>query len=322
MKVNSQKIKSLFLLSLLGSSLGKEEKSDNQTEISYPNSLPKLATNLTAEGNETEPILVYAGMPIFFNGSIAGDQGRCMSSFPVVPIGPSDDCDWDNGAFGFLTSARCCKNNPTCAADEVYQAEDNPQWIGQVQDTALSEFVGHTLIDFAFVAVNMDEETQLTPYVWGQDSESKLQLYPVTGLGSVAVGSEVCAYGAIAGYLCGNVVEMNLNVGWPERGTSFDGVNKVDLGDYGFYAEEDWGSPVYTISNIRDRTIVQALGYISGLDNSDQHHKFIYYTPLEKAFEMLASQQFSCNYGLMIYNETKAQEYQELLAQVEIPAKK
>ena len=44
MKINNQKVKSLVLLSLLNSVLGKEEKSTNQTEISsFPNTeLSKL----------------------------------------------------------------------------------------------------------------------------------------------------------------------------------------------------------------------------------------------------------------------------------------
>ena len=63
MKINSNKIKSLFLLSLVGSNLAKEEKMDNQSELTL-NSLPQITTNFTKRGNETDPTLVFGGYPI------------------------------------------------------------------------------------------------------------------------------------------------------------------------------------------------------------------------------------------------------------------
>jgi len=63
MKINSNKIKSLFLLSLVGSNLAKEEKTDNQSELTL-NSLPQITTNFTKRGNETDPTLVFGGYPI------------------------------------------------------------------------------------------------------------------------------------------------------------------------------------------------------------------------------------------------------------------
>jgi len=63
MKINSNKIKSLFLLSLVGSNLAKEEKTDNQSELTL-NSLPQITTNFTKRENETDPTLVFGGYPI------------------------------------------------------------------------------------------------------------------------------------------------------------------------------------------------------------------------------------------------------------------
>ena len=63
MKINSNKLKSLFLLSLVGSNLAKEEKTDNQSELTL-NSLPQIGTNFTKRGNETDPTLVFGGYPI------------------------------------------------------------------------------------------------------------------------------------------------------------------------------------------------------------------------------------------------------------------
>jgi hypothetical protein len=98
MKINNKQIKSLFLMSLLGSGLGKEEKSTNQTEVAHPNginlnSLPQMASNLTVGKNESDPTLIFAGMPIFFKSSLSGVQLQGTSGFPVVPIGSNEDCD-------------------------------------------------------------------------------------------------------------------------------------------------------------------------------------------------------------------------------------
>jgi len=78
---------------------------------------------------------------------------------------------------------------------------------------------------------------------------------------------------------------------------------------------------VYTLSNIGNRTLAQALGHITSFDNSDPNHKFLYYTPLDKIFAQFLGSR-NCSYTLLTYNESNAQEYQELLAQIEIPAKK
>jgi len=137
-------------------------------------------------------------------------------------------------------------------------------------------------------------------------------LIPITGLGSATLGTKVCAFGVESGYLCGNVVEINIHAG-------FDGLSKVDLGNHGFVAD-DLGGPIYTESNIADRNITQALGYVTSFDNTDPNHQFVYYTPLEKVFDGLSIE--DCNYALLTYNETNAQEYDQLIAQMEIPPKK
>jgi hypothetical protein len=334
MKINNNKIKSLIFLSLVGSASTNEEKPTNQSALNL-NSLPQIATNLTKREDNPDPTYLFAGMPIFINKD-GVDQGRCMSSFAVVP---TEECrQFDNpnpSAPGFLSSGLCCKNEEGCG---VFTATDagsvflvgngnNTQEIGWVASTIIDDkYLGNT--DFAFLlsyyADNYPITRIIVPYVVGDK-----ELYPVTGLGSVTIGSKVCAYGALGGYRCGNVVETNLVI-WSGRNVSvanpnpinFGGLNKVDLGDNGFYAEEDLGGPVYTVSNIGERTTAQALGYISGIDNSDQHHRFIYYTPLEKFFETMSSKEISCYYTLLTYNETNAQQNDNLLAQMEIPAKK
>ena len=71
MKINNNKIKSLFLLSLVGLGLGKEEQ-QNQTEALVPGKtiypvLPQLTTNFTsAEIIQESPVqnMLIAGYPI------------------------------------------------------------------------------------------------------------------------------------------------------------------------------------------------------------------------------------------------------------------
>src|SRR6185312_2628844 len=331
MKINNNKIKSLFLLSLVGSGLAKEEKSNNQSEITSNeinlNSLPQMGVNLTAGGNETEPTLVFAGMPIFFRGNSATnlniDQRRCVSSFTLV-LPEVGDCQWQgfNGNLknnGFLTSARCCQSG-NCGANFAFLLlADNPQQdhgsnaeaisrqnVGRVVESTFFYKDVPPMTDRTFVLV-YDEGLKLIPYVAG-----KKDLLPIIGLGSAALGSEVCAYGAISGYLCGKVVEVDasLEIPNPDQGgsTTLAGLNKVDLGENGFEYEADLGGPVYTVSNISDRTVAQALGHISSIDYSDSQHKFFYYTSLDAVLKDLV-EYAKCSYSLLTYNETKALEH-------------
>jgi hypothetical protein len=191
---------------------------------------------------------------------------------------------------------------------------NNSQQIGTVEATSF-EGEGETSTDRMFVLLTKDDKgLSVIPYAIGEKEE----LYPITAFGSVALGSDVCAYGAKSGYLCGKVVEVDISSTIPTA--NLTGLNKVDLGENGFEHEEDLGGPVYTVSKIGDRTIAKALGHISSIDYSDSQHKFFYYTPMDAVLKLLVKLSF-CNYNLLTYNETNAQEYDQLLAQVEIPAK-
>lgn len=333
MKINNQKVKSLALLSLIGSGLGKKEKSTSKSKTSSPSaisldSLPKLAANLTAGGNETEPTVLFAGMPIFFRDPVAGDQLECGSGFAVVKSG-SEECEYtgNNDYFGLLTSTRCCKKGGCAGTTGMNEGNDvflfsnitnSQKKIGTVVDTTFASFNGAIFPDFALLGVN-ELDITLTPYVIGDKEE----IYPVVGTGSVTIGSAVCAYGAVSGFLCGNIVEMGVDVtAYTPLNQLFGSVNKIENLGIGFYDEKDIGGPVYTISKIRDQTVAQALGYITSFDNSDYNHRILYYTPLDNAFKRFASvvDNNNCAYDLMIYNlETSTEEFQ---AQIEIPAKK
>jgi hypothetical protein len=120
MKINNNKIKSLFLLSLVGSGLTKEEKSNNQTGIADNgvslNSLPQLATNLTDTkiADESPERNVYAaGTPALFSvRSINGVVGnKCTGGFAVVNTN-SSECGYGNDYGGFLTSFFCFPSQP------------------------------------------------------------------------------------------------------------------------------------------------------------------------------------------------------------------
>jgi hypothetical protein len=304
MKINNNKIKSLILLSLLGSGSAKEENSTNQSEIASNginlNSLPQMATNLTKREDNPDQILVYAGLPIFFKASASGeDQEQCVANFALVDTRENDECMWPGGEI-FLTSAQCCKQG-TCGADHVFLVSDNSQQIGQVSETA---FQGEA-DDYAVLMPN--NQVNLIPFVVGPK-----ELYPVTSLSTVtSLGTKVCAYGAISGYRCGKVVEINVSVGAGRDGLIFKEVNKVDLGANGF-TNKELGSPVYVENKIGDRTIAQALGYITAINNDDSNHKLFYYTPLDKILAMFA--ELECYYTLKTYNE----QFQD---QIQVPPK-
>src|SRR6185295_19882346 len=74
MKINNNKIKSLFLLSLVGSGLGNQE-SQSQSEIPHLNSLPRMATNLTERQSNSNQTLVFAGYPISLSVPLENNNG-------------------------------------------------------------------------------------------------------------------------------------------------------------------------------------------------------------------------------------------------------
>jgi len=164
MKINSNKIKSLVLLSLVGSNLAKEEKTDNQTELTL-NSLPQITTNFTKRGNETDPTLVFAGMSIFFEQGLRPgyNQTSCMNGFPLVPTGSNEDCVLGSGP-AFLTSARCCRDNTDCGTWKVFLMTGNNSLIGTVSETSFQTPTG---TDYAFVDASVSGN-RLIPYVMGE----------------------------------------------------------------------------------------------------------------------------------------------------------
>jgi hypothetical protein len=96
-------------------------------------------------------------------------------------------------------------------------------------------------------------------------------------------------------------------------------LSKVDLGTNGFESSEDTGGPVYSLLNQQGKkTVAQALGHITWIDNTDPNHKLIYYTPLDKALSAIFNNT-KCSYSLLTSNDTNAKEFQ---TQIEIPTKK
>jgi len=83
-------------------------------------------------------------------------------------------------------------------------------------------------------------------------------------------------------------------------------LNKVDLGTNGLLSE-DIGAPVYSETQIGERTLAQALGHVSVIDNNDPQHQSFYYTPLEQGLDGISSDHY-CTYSLLIYNENNAEE--------------
>jgi hypothetical protein len=323
--INNRKIKSLVLLSLVGSGLGKEENSKNQTQINL-NSLPQLATNLTKREDSPDQTLFYAGYPIDFGPPVDYWKATCSSGFAIVPSDVNDPgiCAWGS-SVGLITSATCC-TDANCESKEVVSvSNDKSIKVGHVQKTLYNYIQGNpnssnffTGTDFAVLEVSESENNiKLAPYVVGAKD-----FIPVTSYGSVPIGTWVCAYTAGNGYMCGNVVALDERapISYPKY-IAFIGLGKISVENTDNYIDEyDLGGPVYVESNIGDRTIAQIVGHISWYDYDENDKGIIYYTPIEKSLEMLATQN-NCRYVPMTYNETNAEEFQKLLAQVEIPVK-
>jgi len=198
MKINNNKIKSLFLLSLAGSVLAKEEKANNQTEITYSdgvrlNSLPQLATNLTKREDNSDPTLVFGGYPINFVTSVTQDRYNCSFGFAVTYSEANDpsSCLLLDANPGLITSAFCCAYGD-CASDEnkVFTVSDNPVALGDVVVTSLCCLETHpdaviSAPDFALAGVDETTNVKLIPYVIGYNNS----LYPITSFGSVPLGT-------------------------------------------------------------------------------------------------------------------------------------
>src|SRR6185312_6063011 len=111
MKINSNKIKSLIFLSLVGSGLGKDEKSNNQSGILNDNQFPEIVANLTNSRRVQEGSVQYvyiAGAPIMT--SFKSNDGsplpskKCTGGFAIIKTGEIGKCEYN---FGFLTSVLC-----------------------------------------------------------------------------------------------------------------------------------------------------------------------------------------------------------------------
>ena len=333
MKINNNKLKSLILLSLVGSASTNEEKPTSQSELTL-NSLPQMGVNFTKRGNETDPIFyVFAGYPIFIEDDSGANLGNCTLGFAVNIVSNNNDMGgWCKGTGdAFITSVRCCQKHPHCFGYNVfltnYEKKINT---GIVHYSTYTDTSGWQRINFDFFEILMPrfeedrKKIKFIPYVAGKENN----MYPVIGLGVVELGGEVCAYGSVNGYLCGKLVETGSSLEQNQEGTiyTFAGMNKVDLGEgHGFDSERDLGGSVYVTNTIGERTTAQALGYISGVDNSDLNHKFFYYTPLSAFIDyakVLNDDWGNCAVELITYNENNTQEYDQLLAQMEIPINK
>jgi len=335
--LNNNKLKSLILLSLVSSASTNEGNPNNQTGIDLNNNqLPEVAANFTkrqAIAGDPNKTLVFAGYPVALsdNVNINGVSKRfikyCTAGFMIVNNNSSNcvkDIHFESGNDygGFLTSTFCWPTTPGIYSSDVY-GWDGSLLLGRLHYGSL----GTDIVDYGYISNNGTwNNLKLIPYVRGNK-----ELYPVTGLGSVILGSKVCAYGTVSGHLCGNITEINakLTVPYPyfpvdPKGNlaliTLGGLSKVDLGVNGFYGEENLGGPVYVESNIGGQTTAQALGYITNFDNSDPNHKSFYYTQLDTVLKKLLADH-NCTYTLMTYNEQQSTN-KDFQAQVEIPPKK
>ena|SRR6185436_3737269 len=182
MKINNNKIKSLFLLSLLNSVSAKDEKTNNQTGILNNNQLPEIATNFTERQNNPDQIMIFGGHSIVirnYNNDVVGD---CTVGLAVVLKGPTENCDLVGEGSNLITSARCCKVGD-CISHDVFNLK-NDVMIGRIDESAYDEDRSEiSSPDFLTIISPYagDEKVKVAPYVLGKEV-----FYPVMGLGSVA----------------------------------------------------------------------------------------------------------------------------------------
>ena len=345
--INNKKIKSLFLLSLVGSSVG-QQASENQTEALVPSAtsypvLPQLSTNFTSAEiiqKGPEQNVLIAGYPILvgINGINGTVWNKCTGSFVIVNTN-SSQCQNGNDYGGFLTSFFCLPPvflDPNATQPGVVNW-DNSVSLGKLYygpemnwNKSIDNY-WHLSAEYVYISANLNS-VKLLPLVPKTTDEGTTDLLPVIASSNpTSPGLPVCVYGAASGYQCGNITELNLNLAVPNlwiKGGPCDwctdwmlnNLNKVDLGTNGLLIE-DIGAPVYTETQIGDRTLAQALGHVSIVDNNDPQHQTFYYTPLEQTLDGIKNDH-SCTYSLLTYNETSSQEYDQLLAQIELPPKK
>ena len=340
MKINNNKIKSLFLLSLVGSSLAKEEKPDNQTEITHSNeisfnSLPEMGTNfthgkVTKRDNPKQNVLM-AGSRIAIAEKWTDETTwiNCTGSFVIVNSNTTDDgCNYGNDYGGFLTTLFCHPPLTDVAPQPPVTNWDGSVSLGNIfYETTFTGDVPYpdwkAIGEFLYISANL-ANVKLLPFVPKTTDKGTTDFLPVIASSNpTAPGLSVCVYGAVSGYRCGHIIEVGAIVIAPVPTLgghlSLANLTKVNLGNKGLITG-DFGAPVYSETQIGERTLAEALGHVSWIDNEAYQNQFFYYMPLEYALDMIKSD-YSCAYSLLTYNETNAQEYDQLLAQVEISAK-
>ncbi|CAG8449701.1 11237_t:CDS:2 [Racocetra fulgida] len=266
MKINSKKIKSLFLLSLVGSASGKEEKPNNQTEISYP-----------VEMNPKEMF-----KSINYSWEFAANDEKIADKVPGQNLLAADS---------------------SVSLGKLYYGP-TMYWNRSLDD------YWHLTAEYVYISADLTS-VKLFPFVPKTTDEGTTDMIPVISSSDpTSPGFPVCVYGAASGTRCGNIAEIDLNLTVPNpifkesSDLMLNSLNKVDLGTNGLLSE-DIGAPVYAETQIGERTLAQALGHVSVIDNNDPQHQSFYYTPLEQVLDGVSSDHY-CTYSLLTYNETEA----------------
>jgi hypothetical protein len=109
---------------------------------------------------------------------------------------------------------------------------------------------------------------KLLPFVPKTTEEGTKDLLPVIAPANpTTLGSKVCIYGAISGYRCGNITEIDAGVDvfvGQLGGTVFlYNLHKVNLGKTVGLMPGDFGAPVYSEIKIGKVTLAEAVGHVS-----------------------------------------------------------
>ena len=190
---------------------------------------------------------------------------------------------------GLLTVGHCARNT----GNAVYSTEGKE--IGMVIEREYGDGNGR---DYAIVHLHSQEDDRDIYFEYSPQvpvkkiGDNEYETAPITGERVLTEkGKErfVYVYGETTGVLTGTITQFNSQI-TDQQGTIVRGLNKVCLENAKYFQEGDRGGPVYVTlleGSSSSPLKVEALGHIVHVDNSNPQHKFFYYEPLNRRYNLI-----------------------------------
>ncbi|RIB29301.1 hypothetical protein C2G38_2057044 [Gigaspora rosea] len=209
---------------------------------------------------------IYGGYPIGVGGQIDKSGQRCTTSFAMIR---------DGGTNGILTAGHCAVLNKD---ENVYVGTgEDADTIGNIEVYELGDIDGN---DFAFINVNSRD---VLPCVIAPDNNNIYQKLAVTSDITLSEGSNVCAFGVVSLYICGEIIEIGASTRFLDANRNWQILTDliyVDTGNKKF-VKGDSGGPAFIKTS---DTTAQAVGHIVG-GFQLQNINILAITPIKKVLE-------------------------------------